>query len=385
MPFCKVPWLHADLGSTGKYRLCCFSDKSVEYSSYEEYWNSSYIQNVRKQFLDNKFPEECKKCKLYEENNITSLRQIFDQNFSDSKYSYTDISNIDFTKTTVTNYPVSFEVFLDNTCNFSCIMCNETSSSKIASEKLAINKSLGYNYYTIEKSNRTKELDIEFLIKSNPKHVKFLGGEPFYNKKFLTILERLDKNCVLEIVTNGSTLTDKHLNQLSQFRELRIQMSLDAIGKRLEDIRYGANWEIIEENFKIFKNLDNTWVGLNSVLFNMSLEGFPELYKWAKDNETIVSVIILKNPKHLSIASVPDQIRKQVSNQIKELDLHVHAEDSNLIKLFEDNAKNANNTSKYIENVEFDSNLNYQYKNHLKLLGNHRKINYLEIFNHHFL
>jgi hypothetical protein len=96
-------------------------------------------------------------------------------------------------------------------------------------------------------------------------------------------------------------------------------ISIDAIGKRAEYIRYGSNWNTVETNFNKYK--DYCRVSITPTVSVLNEPYMDEVYNWAKQNNVEVHLNILENPNYLNInkAQDPEQ-RKKFVDVITRLD-----------------------------------------------------------------
>ena len=82
--FCTVPFNTFEIDSNGRANICCRrgdqvakdnGDKfTVMNDSINEIWNSNYMSNLRRQFLNNERPAECSTCWTDEQITGKSLR-----------------------------------------------------------------------------------------------------------------------------------------------------------------------------------------------------------------------------------------------------------------------------------------------------------------------
>jgi MoaA/NifB/PqqE/SkfB family radical SAM enzyme len=151
---------------------------------------------------------------------------------------------------------ITLEIRPGNVCNFACQTCWPAASSRVTAFYQqagfdVINPSSGPSIYD------TKNIvDYSFLekIKHRIKDIILLGGEPFYDKNCLAFLNWATENLSskLTIFTNTSVIREDIISSYKGI--LTIVSSLDAVGKPAEYIRFGTEWNIIEENFKKLKN-----------------------------------------------------------------------------------------------------------------------------------
>jgi organic radical activating enzyme len=206
------------------------------------YHDSNYVKSLSAQLETGSWPKECVVCQNDEIQNKTSQRQNGNEAYKN--YNDTDIT---------------LEIRPGNVCNFACQTCWPAASSRVTSFYQqagfdVINPSTGPSIY-----NTNNITDYSFLkkIKHRIKDVILLGGEPFYDKNCLAFLSWATKNLSsnLTIFTNTSVIREDIIS--SYKGTLTIVSSLDAVGKPAEYIRFGTEWNVVEENFKKLKNFKN--------------------------------------------------------------------------------------------------------------------------------
>ena len=124
-------------------------------------------------------------------------------------------------------------------CNFRCTMCSVSSDKFVA-----------------------KNLDLDVfkkVIDENTQliNIKLQGmGEPLVNKNFSQMVEYANKyGIAAEFVTNGSLLTQKNIEKISNLFLSRVSISIDGSTKEtFERIRVGSNFDEVIANTKNFIN-----------------------------------------------------------------------------------------------------------------------------------
>ena len=139
--------------------------------------------------------------------------------------------------------PIIMDIEPTTGCNFRCTMCQVSSESFVA-------KNLDIKLF------EKVILDNQQLIK-----IKLQGmGEPLINKKFFDMVNFSNKyGIAVEFVTNGSLLTQKNIEKISNSLLSRISISIDGATKEtFEKIRINSNFETVIENSRnlisYFKN-----------------------------------------------------------------------------------------------------------------------------------
>jgi MoaA/NifB/PqqE/SkfB family radical SAM enzyme len=254
---CTLPWMHIETTPLGEYRPCCLAEESIPgYSitkgdSIKDAFNSEYMENLRKDFLDGKTPKTCAKCWALESAGGTSKRMI---------------SNMKFGIDTSTKNLKFLDLKLGNICNLKCRICGSWSSSKWAQEEITLGnkqakKWLEQGQWPRKQNNLWTEI-IELL--PSIEHFEFTGGEPFLIKEHFDILEQSVKlgtsvHQQIHYNTNGTTFP-KHAveNIWPYFKEVEIAFSIDDVGERFEYQRHPAKWTEVNEHVTKFNELKKT-------------------------------------------------------------------------------------------------------------------------------
>jgi len=156
-----------------------------------------------------------------------------------------------------------WEMNFNNTCNFSCRMCNGTlSSTWLSLIKREPHHDWHREYTEIGYENHLKFDKLEFYNElPNVKHIKLLGGEPFLMKEVYRMLNHVmetkhSHHINLEVTTNLSQpFNDYWLKVVDNFEQVKITGSVDGLFDRYEYIRPGSNWKEIDDRAKYILDL----------------------------------------------------------------------------------------------------------------------------------
>ena len=141
--------------------------------------------------------------------------------------------------------------------------------------------------------------------------VSLAGGEPMMIKHLPEFLDRLDRSVKLRFTTNGTIHNPKLFKLLEKFDRVIMTVSMDAVGKRIEYIRYGTNWEDIERNTLIYK--DNFKVDISPCFSVLNTIYYDEIREWTdKHNIKMYEDNILIYPDYLNIQHAPDSLKEKM-------------------------------------------------------------------------
>jgi len=100
--------------------------------------------------------------------------------------------------------------------------------------------------------------------------VALVGGEPLLLPENNRLLDVIPEDAIVTLITNMSVDLEhnKIFQKLAQRKRVGWSMSFDNIGPRLEYVRHGASWALIQKNLATIKNLMQTqghWGGIHAV------------------------------------------------------------------------------------------------------------------------
>lgn len=294
--FCVLPWMHIQYKPNGQSKLCCrydtvheskeydagivgniaeavpirlqqkITETTMEDSFFGEYWDKA------RTLTDENLPiSGCHKCYKEEQGKgevSVSMRLgssiLYNGGFLHKKPKF-EKPYIEF-----------LEVGFGNYCNLACLSCNSTLSTTWHDDEVEFNAKVGdkLKRYISPKLDNLKFEPNEETLKSL-RIIKFTGGEPMINPEFTKFIELIcDKGCPenisLEIYTNCSYIpSPKLLTNLTKFKNIQLNLSIDAYGSINDYIRYGSHWE--GEQKQTVSNAIDFWLGIGREHKNISV------------------------------------------------------------------------------------------------------------------
>jgi molybdenum cofactor biosynthesis enzyme MoaA len=322
--FCIRPWTSACVRTNGDITLCCHSAEQSEHnlktSTINNWWTSEFVANIRSKMLANEIPNECAVCATLESQGSQSLRQqtnsdykIFEQ-YADKMLDYYNYP---------TPQPVEIELQLTNLCNLKCLMCAETESSSIYTENkiLKIHQTKNTDY------NVTQEeiTQIEEWIKTQPRLINLRGGEPLVVPEIKRLLKwaidsKLLNNTQVHITTNATKLDSEWLDILTAIPNLRVMVSIDAVGKLNDYIRFGSNWTSIEANVKAISKISNITLVIHASVQNLNILEIDRLIEWCHQNNYYLDYQLVTYPKMFSVTNLPTELINRAKTKLNAVD-----------------------------------------------------------------
>lgn len=300
-PFCTVPFAEGFSGIDSAFRNCCTADPqiaSLPGQTFTEWQQDSRLVKFKQRMYNGQWPSECYKCQIQEQASGESFR--------------TAVNNSVVVNKNFEEWPSRWNLKFGNVCNLACWTCNEYSSSVIAQHKKIINI-LPENFVDPKNKFQTLWYTLEAdVLKSYEYHdmvtLTLLGGEPMYSKTVSRFLSRLiDLNLQsrtrLEFHTNGTKINKKILVK-NTWNYVCVFLSLDAIGKKSEWLRYGSKWSAIESNVNFFKSVSD-YVEVHCTLSVLNINDLPALDKFCKSVDLPLKIVLLSSPEYMSILKWP--------------------------------------------------------------------------------
>lgn len=261
-------------GTIGK---CGHMVKAPGFSSWQEMQDSEWLIRVRSDMAQNRWPDECRRCRDTEPETSVRLasnqRHKFLQRYSD----YVILGGV-----------------LDNICNSACQSCNENLSTKIGSLKSRnyiqiINVSL----FDKVPMDRVRELDIN-------------GGEPTASPNYQRLLENLPESVkILRVNTNGSRLLLNIEKILDRGVEVIITLSLDGTDKVHDYVRWPIQWSQYQATVEKYQHLASGFRNLKlqawTTLHALNVLDFDNIKAYAQNHKLGHSWAYLEHPAALNL------------------------------------------------------------------------------------
>jgi len=253
---CLFPFVHANIRTKNNKMIapCWRSDEnlgSLKVDALSNIWNNDAYENLRNKFMNNELPDGCSRCNKLWENEETrhlSLRAQYEEKFG--KY-YKDIKE---------RYELglpqklrSLEIRTGAVCNYSCLHCSGEFSTqwrlkvKKHPELIPFQKDYNYDVQTFTEDM----IDDVCEFEDDLDEIRITGGEPLIDPILYQLLEKLNGDVNLLIVSNLSTLKFEKWDALELFKKFKsvdIRVSLDGDRQTYNYFRAGGNIDNVESN-----------------------------------------------------------------------------------------------------------------------------------------
>jgi len=309
---CQLKWTWNTVRLYESTSACCHRVKPVPITpdNFDNFHNHPTWLEHRRLQLSGNFPQQgCQVCEKVEKSGGFSDRML--HLLEEDIYP----PELDSDPLAIEVTPRVLEVFLNNSCNLSCIYCDESNSSRIQKE----NEKFGYAVTGIPYYHESPKDPIRNIIpvqKSEPHHdvlvAKFfhylaenyptlrklnvLGGEPFYQKEFAMLMDivthQSNPNLKLTVISNLMTSKDvltefiaKVKHALSNRRLSRVDLtaSIDCFGDPQVYVRHGIDLDQWMTNFEYVLSHRWLYVNINNTITSLTIKTLPDLLRYVND------------------------------------------------------------------------------------------------------
>ena len=283
--FCMAPFREVVIETNGTLIPCCeYKYPAPKYQSQETFgefgqWWDSDMGRMRELMLTNQPDPGCSYCKSKEQiPNQNHLRTYINKKYPiENPWTRPPEPRIEF-----------LEIRFGNYCNLSCIMCGAYASSSIATEYVRHRDKFEQRGFRIHNEATLKTvrwweepgaLDRLYALARDVKYIHFTGGEPMMIPEVVDILNSMDPDQVIKVSmnTNLTKFNERIYTALSRFRLVQINASMEGIAEHNDYVRYGSQWQQLEEAVARLRTMPNVDLLPVHVLQHTSVFALPRL------------------------------------------------------------------------------------------------------------
>jgi len=300
--FCAFPFIEL-LVNKGNTTVCCRSSTPVvPIDQLIDYQSDAHYQRIRKKMLQGELvPEHCQFCYDIEKLGIRSARQQETVEWA-NRLGLESIN--DFTKI---KKPVYYEIRASNKCNLQCRMCSPENSHLIDREYRNIGMIERHRPPAKKFGGGFEIIDFE-----NLKKLYIAGGEPLIMSdtyEFLAqCVKRSQTDFEIMINTNGTKLSSKFKDLISNFSNLQFIFSIDGHGSLNQYIRWPSNWNTIINNWQYLTKHRHK-VTVNTTVSIYNIHRLHEIYQFIDQHfpGTLIHCQPVESPRYLSPWLFPEK------------------------------------------------------------------------------
>ena len=181
------------------------------------------------------------------------------------------------------------------------------------------------------------------------------GGEPFIDNQIFDVLHKLKKyanpgTVNLNITTNGSKINLDKIKELHEFKEVVINVSVDATGELFSYMRSAGvfSFDDLCKNIKALKEIDmpNLRVQINASHQIYNSLNILDFYKTFTEDIPVsdIEMRTLSHPLYLDASIMPDSIKTQAIEQAE-----------TVLKEYNKHKRTSDDLESVIKNLQFDN------------------------------
>jgi sulfatase maturation enzyme AslB (radical SAM superfamily) len=392
---CVAPYIAVEVNTTGKLQVCCEyvpdeNEPEVDFTNYE-HWKNNLLTNLRVDLANNIRHQGCSHCWQKDDINSASLRTHLNKLYSDV---YDKIGCVDDKDLFDSKY---VHAHFGNMCNLKCVMCNSQSSSSIEAEYKLYSKQYLNFYHEKFGPSHNHEIDknfsslfykqqtyLDFLAEKFAKadNIYLTGGEPLMTPEAYDTLNSIQfpQNKVLTLTTNGTLINKKWIDLFNKFKHVSIVISIDGIGSQNDYVRFGSDWNILQQNIFDLKNtLDKKFnIAVATVIQHTSFYTLKNIIEFVYQHNLKLHFSVNNGYRHMRINTLTPEEMHSWKNELTDLENRILLDDhpfkENYIEVIKAVIKLID------KEYQFDSEHRPIFFEYLKLLDSIRKTNFNEIF-----
>ena len=328
---CPLPWQQINVDYLGNVRPCCALHPkytaghfgNINNNSIYEIWNGLPFQEIRKAWVAGSVAgTPCETCTLFATTGIPPYfrggSELNDDTVLSAQNSRLNEEEYRDGIVVLKSNPIILQFYVSTFCNINCDFCYQWSQKRIRS--------------TREGFDMVDQLTPTLL------RMDWIGGEPTIQPELYEWMATLPQvgnpNMALSLVSNGTHIPDAILGAYEKFKDVWINVSLDACDKETyETLRRGAVWEKTYSNLKkmidIRETHPNFHLEVSCLLQKRNLNGLPEFLHFCLEHRLMAAINPCDSfpvPMRLDIfedieKELPEEIDGLLQRSMKEAEL----------------------------------------------------------------
>ena len=336
--FCIVPWLNVEVTQEGHAKYCCLATEFVEkpdgtpyhleHDALLDIWQSDYLADIRRRFLDGEKPEPCKRCWDEEACGFRSKRLHHNEQTYARHLPVAEEARAKL---------VSLTLNLGNRCNLKCRSCHPHASSSWVEESahidsivLGVEKSETYarrhavHFRDWPSRSRLLWDGLEQHL-GDMERLEIHGGEPFLIEEHFELLRLCVStgnagHITIQYNSNGTVFPEAAAELWPEFEAVGIQFSLDGVGERFEYLRHPARWSAVTRNIERFRSLGCLDLSCNFVCSIYNLYYLAEFHEWCVRTGLRYTLQPVNGHDWMSPKVLPASVKDAVRARVEAID-----------------------------------------------------------------
>jgi len=310
--FCYAPWTNIHITTNGSYQTCCGANTNIgnlRKIPITELIQSNVLTDIKHNLVNNQTDSNCKNCLIAENFSNNSERTWYNDIAESKSLNVTNIGDF---------YLQNLDIRWSNTCNLSCVYCNQTSSSQWAMLDKKPQERIDYTDTISDIVNFIKQHN------STLKNIALLGGEPLLQKENELLLDLVSNDVHINVITNLSVPLEnnKIFKKLLLKEKVMWDVSFETVEDQFDYVRHGSSWALMYKNLKYLQEAvadkPNHRIGITSQYCIYNALDLVKLHEYFKDyNLPDMRWNQLTSPDVLSVSLLPNKYLKQAIDQLE--------------------------------------------------------------------
>jgi MoaA/NifB/PqqE/SkfB family radical SAM enzyme len=304
--FCLIPWTGFEIEPNGDVKNCIISKDvigNIKQNTIQDIVRKN--SKIRQQMLDGEFPKSCSGCYLQEKHRKKDFQSISSRLYYAKELAPHLSKNL---LESSDNFELRHvDVRWSNKCNHACVYCGPLYSSKWEVER-------GLAPTRMSHDDSLKEYLFSNI--TSLRNVYLAGGEPLLmkqNKALLELLLEENPNVNLRVNTNLSKTNTGIFELLTKFKNVHWTVSVEAMEREFEYIRYHGVWADFLDNLAIIQDTGQK-ISFNMLYFVLNYKSIFETIGFFQslgfhNNSFVLGP--LYTPDALNIHNLPKNILDQ--------------------------------------------------------------------------
>ena len=143
------------------------------------------------------------------------------------------------------------------------------------------------------------------------------GGEPLISKQFAELVDLvLDKNWSIDVISNGSVINTRAVEQLVKVKHVKLNLSMDGVSSTYNLMRWPFTWENFDNNLLYFKkHIDQVSINFTAQILN--IHNLLESIEYANSRTIPIRIETVRRAPWLSWSVLTDNERDIVVGHIQ--------------------------------------------------------------------
>jgi hypothetical protein len=161
----------------------------------------------------------------------------------------------------------------------------------------------------------------------------------------------------LKYNTNLTNIPERMLDLWKNFKKIKVNASIDAVGDLNRYIRYPSSWEEITNNLDMLNNIPNVQIQIHTTVQMYNIFDLHNILVYFKDYNHFLN--ILNHPKYLNIRVLNKEHKQKIVNRLLTCPVHNDKSDG-IIKYMQEDWSN-----KWPEFITYTKNVDKQRKENI--------------------